>query len=73
MLFRSEKIYDNNGETGNNLKQIIIHGAGFGHGCGMSQNGAKNLADGGLTAAQILAYYYNGSIREIGELNEECQ
>lgn len=71
--FYIEKIYDNNGETGNNLKQIIIHGAGFGHGCGMSQNGAKNLADGGLTAAQILAYYYNGSIREIGELNEECQ
>lgn len=71
--FYIEKIYDNNGETGDNLKQIIIHGAGFGHGCGMSQNGAKNLADGGLTAAQILAYYYNGSIREIGELNEECQ
>ena len=67
--FYIEKIYDNNGEKGDNLKQIVVHGAGFGHGCGMSQNGAKNLADRGLTAAQILAYYYNGSIKDIGELN----
>lgn len=67
--FYIEKIHDNNGETGDNLKQIIIHGAGFGHGCGMSQNGAKNLAERGLTAAQILAYYYNGDIKDIGELN----
>lgn len=62
--FYIEKIYDDN------LKQIIIHGAGFGHGCGMSQNGAKGLADKGLTAAQILAYYYNGSIKDIGELGK---
>ena len=68
--FYIEKIYDNNEGKGDNLKQVIIHGAGFGHGCGMSQNGAKNLADRGLTAAQILAYYYNGSIKDIGELNK---
>ena len=68
--FYIEKIYDNNGEKGDNLKQVIIHGAGFGHGCGMSQNGAKNLADRGLTAEQILAYYYNGSIKDIRELNQ---
>lgn len=68
--FYIEKIYDNNEKKGDNLKQIIIHGAGFGHGCGMSQNGAKGLADRGLTAAQILAYYYNGSIMDIGELNK---
>lgn len=68
--FYIEKIYDNNEEKGDNLKQIILHGAGFGHGCGMSQNGAKNLAARGLTAGEILAYYYNGSIRDIGELNQ---
>lgn len=68
--FYIEKIFDNNEEKGDNLKQVIIHGAGFGHGCGMSQNGAKNLADRGLTAAQILAYYYNGSIKDIRELNK---
>lgn len=70
--FYIEKIYDNNGEKGDTLKQVIIHGAGFGHGCGMSQNGAKGLADRGLTAAQILAYYYKGSIMDIGELGK-CQ
>lgn len=68
--FYIEKIYDNNGETGDNLKQVIIHGAGFGHGCGLSQNGAKGLAERGITAAQILAYYYNGTIKDIGELGE---
>jgi len=68
--FYIEKIYDNNEETGDTLKQIIIHGAGFGHGCGLSQNGAKGLAERGLTAAQILAYYYNGTIKDIGELGE---
>ncbi|MDE6999543.1 MAG: SpoIID/LytB domain-containing protein [Lachnospiraceae bacterium] len=68
--FYIEKIYDNNEEKGDNLKQITIHGAGFGHGCGMSQNGAKCLAERGLTAAQILAYYYNGSIMDIGELGK---
>lgn len=71
--FYIEKIYDNNAEKGDNLKQIIIHGAGFGHGCGMSQNGAKGLADRGLTAMQILAYYYNGNIQDIRELRQECQ
>lgn len=70
--FYIEKIYDNNGQKGDNLKQVIIHGAGFGHGCGMSQNGAKGLADRGLTAAQILAYYYKGSIMDIRELGK-CQ
>lgn len=70
--FYIEKIFDNGGEKGDTLKQVIIHGAGFGHGCGMSQNGAKGLADRGLTAAQILAYYYKGSIVDIGELGK-CQ
>jgi len=64
--FYIEKIVDNNGESGNTLKQMIIHGAGLGHGCGMSQNGAKCLAKNGFTAAQILAYYYNGEIKSVG-------
>lgn len=66
--FYIEKIYDNNMESGDNLKKIEIHGAGLGHGCGMSQNGAKCLADKGLTAEQIMAYYYNGSIKGVDEL-----
>lgn len=66
--FYIQKGDDNNAESGDNLNQIIIYGAGLGHGCGMSQNGAKCLADRGLTAAEILAYYYNGSIKSVGEL-----
>jgi len=38
----------------------IFTGKGFGHGLGLSQWGAKSLADHGYNAAQILCYYYNG-------------
>ena len=38
----------------------IAHGGGWGHGVGMSQYGAKALADDGSSAAQILKYYYRG-------------
>ena len=66
--FYIEKIYNKKGEKGDTLKQIMIHGAGYGHGCGMSQNGAKGLAERGLTAAEILAYYYNGEIKAVDAL-----
>lgn len=66
--FYIEKIYDNNEESGDNLKGITVHGAGLGHGCGMSQNGAKSLADRGFTAYEILAYYYNGAIKSVDSL-----
>lgn len=36
----------------------VIAGRGFGHGLGLSQWGAKSLAQQGYNAAQILAYYY---------------
>jgi hypothetical protein len=36
-------------------------GAGFGHGVGMSQYGAKAYADGGAGAGAILAKYYTGT------------
>lgn len=35
-----------------------IRGGGFGHGKGMSQNGAKALAKRGCSFEEILAYYY---------------
>ncbi len=35
-----------------------IHGAGYGHGVGMSQIGAKAKALAGETAASIISYYY---------------
>ncbi|MCM3554231.1 cell wall-binding repeat-containing protein [Janibacter melonis] len=41
--------------------QWQISGSGFGHGVGMSQYGAKHLADEGWSARQILAHYYAGT------------
>lgn len=38
-----------------------IGGSGFGHGVGMSQYGAKRLADQGRGAREILRYYYAGT------------
>lgn len=40
---------------------FTIYGGGFGHGVGMSQNGAKALADLGYNAEYILGHYYTGS------------
>lgn len=40
---------------------FTVSGHGFGHGHGMSQYGAQGAAKQGLTAAQILAFYYPGT------------
>jgi stage II sporulation protein D len=37
-----------------------ITGGGFGHGVGMSQNGAKNMAQEGMTYEEILTFFYPG-------------
>lgn len=37
----------------------VFAGQGFGHGLGMSQYGARTLAEHGYNAGQILKYYYN--------------
>lgn len=37
---------------------FMIHGGGFGHGVGMSQNGANDMAKLGYTANDIIAHYY---------------
>ena len=45
--------------------EMKLTGGGFGHGVGMSQNGAKNLADLGYDAKDILEFYYEGcEVRE---------
>jgi len=38
--------------------QVFMAGRGFGHGVGMSQFGAKALAEQGKTAAEIINYYF---------------
>ena len=37
---------------------VLIIGGGYGHGVGMSQNGAKALAELGRTSEEILEFYY---------------
>lgn len=41
---------------------IDVRGSGFGHGVGMSQWGAKGMADRGLGIYAILSFYYHGTM-----------
>jgi stage II sporulation protein D len=40
---------------------FTIHGAGYGHGIGMSQYGAHGMALRGYSASRILSFYYGGA------------
>jgi stage II sporulation protein D len=42
-------------------QELLIEGAGFGHGVGMSQEGALGYAEHGFSYQQILAHYYTGT------------
>ena len=53
------KGYPANGET-----TFAFNGKGWGHRIGMSQWGAKAMAEKGYTAAQILTYYFPGTTVE---------
>ncbi|GAM12014.1 SpoIID/LytB domain-containing protein [Mesobacillus selenatarsenatis] len=57
-LFKSYHI-DNVNETST---QFAINGKGFGHGVGMSQYGAKKMAELGKPYQEILGHYYPGSV-----------
>lgn len=51
-------------KDGENVVGYTLTGGGFGHGVGMSQNGARRMADSGYTAGQILLFFYeNCNIR----------
>ena len=45
-----------------------VEGGGYGHGVGMSQNGAKGMADTGKNYQEILTYFYKDV--EIGNIND---
>lgn len=46
------------GKEDGNVVGYSLSGGGFGHGVGMSQNGAKEMAKQGWTARDILMYFY---------------
>lgn len=54
------------GET-NAVTAYAVTGGGYGHGIGMSQNGAKYMALEGMTCGDILQFFYEGvTIQNIG-------
>lgn len=47
---------------------LLISGGGYGHGLGMSQNGANGMAAAGMTFEEILhAFYQNVEIEDVNE------
>ena len=44
-----------------NSEGYLIHGGGYGHGCGLSQNGAMKMAEMGKSYDEILAYFFSDS------------
>lgn len=45
---------------GENVVGYNLTGGGFGHGVGMSQNGARAMAEEGYSAGDILRFFYDG-------------
>lgn len=54
--FLVEVLYDDKG----NPMELVLTGAGWGHGVGLCQAGAARMALDGKSAEQILAHYYPG-------------
>ena len=48
------------GKEDGNVVGYTLTGGGFGHGVGMSQNGARSMAKSGWSAGDILAFFYEG-------------
>ena len=49
--------------------QCILQGAGYGHGIGMSQYGAREMADEGMGVSNILSFYYPDTTMKTLALN----
>ncbi|MGC9330774.1 MAG: SpoIID/LytB domain-containing protein [Bacteroidales bacterium] len=43
-------------------EHIVLSGKGYGHGVGLSQEGAMHMAENGYTYEEIIAHYYSGTI-----------
>ena len=47
-------------KAGGSDNTFIFRGRGWGHAVGMSQNGARGMADNGFSAEEIIKWYYSG-------------
>ena len=60
------------GKDGESVVGYTLTGGGFGHGVGMSQNGAKALGEQGADYGQILSKFYPGcEVTDAEELGEQ--
>ena len=60
------------GKAGENVVGYTLTGGGFGHGVGMSQNGAKALGEQGADYGKILSMFYPGcEVTDAGTLREQ--
>jgi stage II sporulation protein D len=48
-------------DAGGRATQVVVTGAGSGHGVGLCQTGALAMARGGARAPEILGHYYSGT------------
>lgn len=48
-------------EENGEVTAFRFRGGGFGHGAGMSQNGANHMAEAGKTYEEILGLFYEGT------------
>lgn len=61
---------ENEGTDENSVTTFTIYGGGYGHGVGMSQNGAQGMAKAGKSCLEILRFFYNGcEIVDIGDVS----
>ena len=60
---------ENQGPDENGVTAFTIYGGGYGHGVGMSQNGAQGMAKKGKNYKEILKFFYDGcEIVDIGDV-----
>lgn len=62
---------ENQGVNDSNITTFHIYGGGFGHGVGMSQNGAQAMAKEGKNYEEILEFFYHGAQVREAEHSEE--
>ncbi len=48
-------------KEGENVVGYNVIGGGYGHGIGMSQNGASQMAKNGYSSTQILQHFFEGT------------
>jgi stage II sporulation protein D len=54
-------VMDKHTDEQGKLTAVTFHGGGFGHGVGMTQNGAKGMIDRGYSYREVLKHYYPGT------------